>query len=67
MGDKRDYLALDWVRGEIDETLKQAQSALEAYVECPEDATRMRFCLTYLHQVYGTLQIVELYCSALIA
>jgi len=36
-------------------------------VENPEDATRMRFCLTYLHQVYGTLQIVEFYGAALLA
>src|SRR5690606_13141783 len=61
------YLALDWVKGEIQETLNQAQQALEAFVENPDDSTRMRFCQTYLHQVYGTLQMVEFYGAALLA
>ena len=67
MTDQHDYLALDWVKGEIQETLNQAQQALEAYVENPDDTTRMRFCQTYLHQVYGTLQMVEFYGAALLA
>jgi chemosensory pili system protein ChpA (sensor histidine kinase/response regulator) len=67
MTDRHDYLALDWVRGEIQETLNQAQQALEAYVGNPDDSTRMRFCQTYLHQVYGTLQMVEFYGAALLA
>jgi len=67
MTDRHDYLALDWVRGEIQETLNQAQQALEAFVDNPDDSTRMRFCQTYLHQVYGTLQMVEFYGAALLA
>lgn len=67
MGDRHDYVALDWVKGEIEEVLKQAQYELEAYVEAPEDTARMRFCLTYLHQVRGTLQMVEFYGAALLA
>ena len=67
MSDRHDYLALDWVRGEIQETLNQAQQALESFVDTPDDATRMRFCQTHLHQVYGTLQMVEFYGAALLA
>ncbi|WP_300656615.1 Hpt domain-containing protein, partial [Pseudomonas sp.] len=67
MGDRHDYVALEWVKGEIAETLKQARQALEAYVENPQDSTRMRFCLTYVHQVHGTLQMVEFYGAALLA
>lgn len=67
MADMQNFLALDWVKGEIDETLKQARQALEAYVENPEDSTRMRFCLAYLHQVFGTLHMVEFYGAALLA
>ncbi len=67
MGDRHDYVALDWVKGEISETLNQARQALEAYVETPEDTTRLRFCLTYIHQVHGTLQMVEFYGAALLA
>ncbi|MBD9413143.1 Hpt domain-containing protein [Pseudomonas sp. PDM16] len=67
MGDRHDYVALEWVKGEIAETLKQARQALEAFVENPQDATRMRFCQTYVHQVHGTLQMVEFYGAALLA
>ncbi|MCW3147455.1 Hpt domain-containing protein [Stutzerimonas stutzeri] len=67
MGDRHDYVALEWVKGEIAETLKQARQALEAYVEAPQDSTRMRFCLTYVHQVHGTLQMVEFFGAALLA
>ncbi|MET1080437.1 MAG: Hpt domain-containing protein, partial [Pseudomonas sp.] len=67
MGDRHDYVALEWVKGEIAETLKQARHALEAFVENPQDSTRMRFCLTYVHQVHGTLQMVEFYGAALLA
>ncbi|MFC3608317.1 Hpt domain-containing protein [Stutzerimonas tarimensis] len=67
MGDRHDYVALEWVKGEIAETLTQARQALEAYVDNPQDVTRMRFCLTYAHQVHGTLQMVEFYGAALLA
>ena len=67
MAENHDYQALEWVKGEIEETLKQAQQSLEAYVDNPEDSTRMRFCLTHLHQVCGTLQMVEFYGAALLA
>lgn len=56
---------LQWVKSEIDETLKQAQTSLEAYVEDPADESQMRFCINYLHQVHGTLQMVELHGAAL--
>lgn len=67
MAERRDYVALDWVSGEIDETLKQARNALEAYVADPEDTTKLRFCLTYAHQVHGTLRMVEFHGAALFA
>lgn len=66
MGNHHDSIALDWVRGEIQDTLTQGQHALEAYVENREDTARLRFCLNYLHQVHGTLQMVELYGAALL-
>ncbi|MCH8498370.1 MAG: Hpt domain-containing protein [Marinobacter sp.] len=66
MGNHHDSIALDWVRGEIQETLKQGQQALETYVENREDTARLRFCLNYLHQVHGTLQMVELFGAALL-
>ncbi|MEM7707051.1 MAG: Hpt domain-containing protein [Pseudomonadota bacterium] len=64
--DDIDFTTLSWVKQELDETLKQARQALEAYVEDATDASQMRFCATYLHQVQGTLRMVELYGAALV-
>lgn len=64
--DDIDFTTLTWVKGELDETLKQARLALEAFVEDPDDASQMRFCATYLHQVQGTLRMVELYGAAMV-
>ena len=61
-----DFTTLNWVKQELDETLKQARQALEAYVEDPADSSLMRFCATYLHQVQGTLRMVELYGAAMV-
>ena len=66
MGNHHDSIALDWVRGEIQDTLTQGQQALEAFVDNRDDTARLRFCLNYLHQVHGTLQMVELYGAALL-
>ncbi|MEX0730468.1 MAG: Hpt domain-containing protein [Aquisalimonadaceae bacterium] len=62
-----DRSALGWVRKELDETLSQAAQALQEYSEDPDDRTRLRFCATYLHQVYGTLQMLELYGVSMLA
>ncbi len=64
--DDLDFTTLNWVKQELDETLKQARQALEAYVEDPQDSSLMRFCATYLHQVQGTLRMVELYGAAMV-
>lgn len=63
MADSTQFAALEWVVDEIGETLQLAAQALEAYVENPVDGTQIRFCLTYLHQVTGTLRMVELSSS----
>jgi chemosensory pili system protein ChpA (sensor histidine kinase/response regulator) len=64
---KVDPSTLGWVKAEIDETLKQARLALETYTENTADESKLRFCTTYLHQVLGTLQMVELDGAALLA
>ena len=60
MGTGQDHFALDWIKSELFETLNDARQALEAYVESDRDETRMRACLTGLHQVHGTLVMLEL-------
>lgn len=67
MTDHFDVSTLNWVKGEIDATLKEARLALEKYVEQPADETQLHFCGTHLHQVAGTLQMVELYGAGQLA
>ncbi len=62
-----DLNTLIWVKSEIDETLNQARKALEIFTEDESDTSQIQFCLNYLHQVRGTLQMVELYGSAMAA
>ncbi len=66
MVDRHDYVALEWVKGDIAETLKQARSALDAYVETHDDDA-LNECLAGIHQVHGALQMVEFYGAALLA
>jgi chemosensory pili system protein ChpA (sensor histidine kinase/response regulator) len=67
MAERRDYVALDWISGEIDETLKQACQALDAYVSDARDTAKLRFCIGYVNQVQGTLRMVEFHGAALFA
>ena len=61
-----DFSTLTWVKNELDETLKEARRALEAHVENSEDEAQLEVLAAHLHQVYGTLQMVELYGAALL-
>lgn len=67
MVDNRNFAALDWLIHEIGDTLREARQSLEAYVENPKDTVRIRFCLTHIHQVHGSLQMVEFYGAAMLA
>lgn len=61
------HAVLGWVKPELDETLRLVRQEIEAFVETPADTSRMRFCAGYLHQVQGTLRMVELYAPAMVA
>ncbi|AKK66891.1 Hpt domain-containing protein [Xanthomonas translucens] len=65
--DAMSHAALGWVKPELDETLRQVRGEIESFVEDPADTSRMRFCAGYLHQVQGTLRMVELYAPAMVA
>jgi len=67
MGDRHDYVALEWVKGEIAETLKQAHQAIETLLDDPQALYALSDCLAYIHQVHGSLQMVEFYGAALLA
>lgn len=62
-----DTTTLGWIKPELDETLRLAQQEIEAYAENPADTSRMRHCADQLHQVHGTLRMVELYAPAMVA
>ncbi|GAA4998598.1 response regulator [Pseudoluteimonas lycopersici] len=64
--DAIDFTALGWIKPELDETLRQARLEIEAYAEDPGDAGRMRACATLLHQVQGSLRMLELYAPAMV-
>jgi chemosensory pili system protein ChpA (sensor histidine kinase/response regulator) len=67
MADNRQYMALEWVIRDIKETLAQAQRALDTYAREPDDVIQLKFCLTYIHQVYGSLHMSGFHGGAMIA
>ncbi|MCD5995045.1 Hpt domain-containing protein [Pseudomonas sp. CDFA 602] len=67
MADRHDYVALEWLKGEIAETLRQARLALDEYIEDSANTAAMAECLNLVHQVHGSLQMIEFYGAALLA
>jgi chemosensory pili system protein ChpA (sensor histidine kinase/response regulator) len=67
MADNRQYMALEWVIRDIKDTLAQAQRALDTYAREPDDVIQLKFCLTYIHQVYGSLHMSGFHGGAMIA
>lgn len=67
MAQRHDYIALDWVHKELEETLKQAQLTLAAFEDDNSDVAQLQFCLTYLHQVRGTLDMIEVSGAGVLA
>jgi chemosensory pili system protein ChpA (sensor histidine kinase/response regulator) len=57
---------LDLVGHEINATLAEARSALESYVEQPDNAALLETCVHGLHQVQGVLRVLEIYGAALL-
>ena len=60
------FTALSWVKPALDATLAQAREALERHVEEPDTPGLLRECAQDLHQVQGTLRMVELYGAAMV-
>ncbi|HKR75306.1 MAG TPA: Hpt domain-containing protein, partial [Rhodanobacter sp.] len=65
--DHIDFTTLQWVRPELEQTLADAREALESYVDNPAREDAMRACAHALHQVQGTLRMVELPGPAMVA
>ncbi|MCP3674894.1 MAG: hypothetical protein GY829_10560, partial [Gammaproteobacteria bacterium] len=62
-----DQVALTWVKDEISNTLEQARKSLESYFEDTDDQSQIRNCMNYLHQVQGTLLMLEVVGGAMLA
>jgi chemosensory pili system protein ChpA (sensor histidine kinase/response regulator) len=61
------YQTLDLVGREVNATLTEARTALESYVEQPDNAALLERCVQNLHQVQGVLRMLEIYGAALLA
>ena len=62
----QEHFALDWIKDDLVESLDEARTALDQYAQSAEQM-RMRTCLTNLHQVHGTLIMLELEGVSLLA
>jgi chemosensory pili system protein ChpA (sensor histidine kinase/response regulator) len=58
---------LDLVGRELNNTLAEARTALETYVEQPENVVLLQRCVSDLHQVQGVLRLLEIFGAALLA
>ncbi|WP_417445445.1 Hpt domain-containing protein [Kangiella sp.] len=67
MRDNQTKVALNWVKDEVESTLEQAQNAIKAYAEDESDKTQIHFCANCMHQIRGTMQMLEFSGAALLA
>jgi chemosensory pili system protein ChpA (sensor histidine kinase/response regulator) len=66
LSDDLGFSTLSWVKPELDQSLARAREALQAYAENGADEAQIDQCLAELHQVQGTLRMVELYGAAMV-
>ncbi|MEN8108095.1 MAG: Hpt domain-containing protein [Pseudomonadota bacterium] len=67
MNEAIDFSALNWVRQELGETLKQGRQFLEEYAEGDGNADSLHNCMARLHEARGPLRMVELHGADLLA
>ena len=58
---------VEFVGRELNAALAEARSALEAFVEQPQNLSLLERCTRELHQVHGVLRVLEIYGAALLA
>ncbi|HXG28455.1 MAG TPA: Hpt domain-containing protein, partial [Nevskiales bacterium] len=59
--------ALQWVKGELDQSVLRVRQAIEAYLENSQDPLPLQRAVVELHQVRGTLTMVRCQGAALLA
>ena len=67
MTDVSEFGALNWVKEELDETVRQARRALENYVDSEGESSELDLCADHLHQIAGVLQVVQIYGPGMLA
>lgn len=61
-----DHATLQWVQGDIEETLTQARAALEKFSEDSHSSHYVQSCADSLHSVHGVLEMLEYYGACLL-
>ncbi|AOE50868.1 Hpt domain-containing protein [Kangiella sediminilitoris] len=67
MKENQTKVAFNWVKEEVETTLEQAQQAISAYADDESDKTQIHFCANCMHQISGTMQILEFSGASLLA
>ncbi len=67
MTNAQDFGALNWVKDELDVSIRQARQALESHVESPGDGSDLESCGDHLHQIARVLQMVQVYGPSMLA
>ena len=67
MTNAQDFGALNWVKDELDVSIRQARQALEKYVESSGDDSSLQICGDHLHQIARVLQMVQVYGPSMLA
>ena len=67
MSETHDHSKIKWIKGELDQVVLQARTALEDYTDGVGESKLMSTCGQCLHQVKGTLQILELQGATMLA
>ena len=61
----QDLNSLRWIRGDLDQTLREARTALEDFVDGQAD--QLQSSIERLHHAHGVLEMIQLYGAAMLA
>jgi chemosensory pili system protein ChpA (sensor histidine kinase/response regulator) len=67
MSDAQNYTTLKWIRDELNSSLEATRRSLEDYVDEAGGKELIEECVLQLHQIHGTLQMVQVYGAAMMA
>ncbi|WP_078121151.1 hybrid sensor histidine kinase/response regulator [Thiosocius teredinicola] len=62
---RQDRSGLRWIRGELDQNLREARNLLEDFVEGRQED--LSGCVDLLHHVHGALEMVQVFGGAMLA